>query len=238
MAQDIKLGAGQVGSAAREVLAENSRAVWTFLAIFVPLSVVATLLDGSTSEDNWGVNLDAAEEPFESLFMLLNITGQYWLFERILLGGPMEGRRRALAVLGFFGLALISWVGTGLAMLLLIIPGLFVGGRWLMSPSFYTARGLGVFAALGESWNRTRGNTFPIALNLLVVVLLVGVAGTVLGGLTVGIDQIAGATASQAFAALFDAILGELFTVLLIAMSVGTYRLLAADGEALADVFA
>src|SRR5690606_28181018 len=42
------------------------------------------------------------------------------------------------------------------------LPGLFFMVRWSIAQPLMVAQGQGVMASLGESWERTRGNEFPI----------------------------------------------------------------------------
>src|SRR5690606_23761092 len=120
-----------------------------------------------TVTETWGAEMRRDNGAFGLVVLLASIAGQYLLFERILLAGRQATARFA-RILGFLGLALVSFLGVGFATILLIIPGLFVGARWLMSPAFFVGEGKGVFESLGESWTHTKGNTGTVMLALFL----------------------------------------------------------------------
>jgi hypothetical protein len=81
--------------------------------------------------------------------------------------------------LPYLGMSLLSALAVTLGMIALILPGLYLMVRWSIAQPVIVARGGGVMASLGESWQRTSGNEFPIfvaALAVLVPLIAVIVA--------------------------------------------------------------
>lgn len=229
MAQLRKVGVGELLRATLEELADHRRTVGVYLAVFVPLTAAANFGDmafGLVSEPDG--NLLSARAGFSNgLFGLLaalaSVAGQYMAFERML-GGHGHGGGRIVA---FIGLAIITFLGVTLSAIFFLFPGLFVGARWLMSPAIFAGEGRGVFESLSESWRQTRGNTVPVALTLFLVLLLFVVFASLLSPAkdVLGI-------------AIVDAIAGEIWAVLLISLSVATYRALASPTSELVETFA
>jgi hypothetical protein len=73
--------------------------------------------------------------------------------------------------LPYIGMSLLSALAVTLGMIALILPGLYLMVRWIIAQPVIVARGGGVMASLGESWERTRGNEFPIFVAALAVVV-------------------------------------------------------------------
>jgi len=81
--------------------------------------------------------------------------------------------------LPYLGMSILSALAVMLGMIALVLPGLFLMVRWSIAQPVIVARGGGVMASLAESWERTRGNEFPIfmaALALLVPAIAVIIA--------------------------------------------------------------
>ena len=231
--RDIKVG--DIQRAATEVIRSNSRPVLIYLAIFVPLTSLANWLDVqmgfiSPSETDWGAQVQTQNGLIGIVVLLASLAGQYLLFEKMLFGDHVAADR-VTRILGFIGLAFVSFLGVGLATLFLIVPGLFVASRWLMCPAIYVGEGKGVFESLGESWRRTKGHTGTVMLAIVLLVLIAIVLGLLLGGFS-----LAGGSASSGYLA--DGVMSEIWTVLVIALSVGTYNVLVNPGARLADTFA
>jgi hypothetical protein len=150
--------------------------------------------------------------------------GQYLLFETMLRNAqllPRDGSRRFFR---FTGLAFVVLFAVLLATQLFVIPGIIVGAKWIMAPSLLVAGRHGVFGSLGESWSLTKGNTLPIAL-AAVALVLVGFVGGAVAAVIPGPD-------------LGGLILLHGGNLLLVGLSVTVYRRLNQDGLDLSEVFA
>lgn len=216
----------QGGTFAR--LEASRKDVITYLAIFIPATAVASYLDTSlgligSSGDQLVQRQNGA---FGLLVLLASVVMQCRLFAAML-GKPDDTGR----YLGFIGLAILTALGVGLSAIALIVPGLIVGARWLMSPAIYVQEGLGVTDALGASWQRTKGNTAPVVWAVLALFAALIVASIVAGALVGLLSFIPFLTE------LVDALAGEVFTVVLVAMSVAVYGLLSGHREELQEVF-
>ena len=106
------------------------------------------------------------------LQMVVSIVAGYLLLDAMLRKTGLFSRKGEDAFLTFFGLSLLSGIAVSIGMILLIIPGLFLIARWSIAQPLVVARGDGVMKALGESWERTRGNEFQILIAMLALLIL------------------------------------------------------------------
>lgn len=229
----LRISVGEIQRGTTEQLSGNQRAVLLYLAVFIPLTAFGSFLDlatgsGGTGED-FGIGF------YNGIFglpvMLVSVAAQYFLFEQMVFGARQDRPNTAARVLGFIGLAIVSFVGVMFATVLLIIPGIIVGARWLMCPAFYVGEDKRVFEALGASWNATRGNTVSAALAVFVVLLIAIMLGALLGAI-VGFGS-----AASFLNPLVEAVINEAATVVLVAMSVTVYKLLSGRSADLAHTF-
>jgi hypothetical protein len=218
---------GQILNEASTRLQTSQKDVLQYLMIFIPATAVASYLDSSLGL----VQMDPSQTfqrqngAIGLLVALVSVVFQYRLFSAMFGREANSGR-----YFPFIGLAILSFLGVGLATIALIIPGLIVGARWLMSPAIFSAEDMGVMDSLGESWKRTKGNTQPVIWAILLLILAAIVAGVVLGGISLLVASIPLVTD------LLDAALGEVASVVMIGLSVAVYGLLGGKQE-LAGVF-
>lgn len=236
--EQSKISVGELQNGFTEIIGENSRDILIYLAIMVPFVCGAVIVDellGWIPDTLAGeltsiVRYSRDSGPIGLIIWLATVIGHYVLFERILLGPNADIPNRGMRIFGFIGLAIISYLGVGFATIFLVIPGIFVAGRWLLAPAFFVSQGGGVFSSLGQSWDHVRGNTRTIVLAFVVLALLFLIAMTVLNMFEamVGLSFVS---------ALIDAIAGETFGVALIALSASAYRLLAESAHNISEVF-
>lgn len=79
------------------------------------------------------------------------------------------GRPYALRLLG---LGILMDLGIALAFVLLVIPGFYVMGRWMLAPLVMVQENLGIRAALGRSWALTKGHIWEVLGSLMAGALL------------------------------------------------------------------
>lgn len=118
----------------------------------------------------------------EVLKAVFGMVASYFLLVAMLRRTGLYSRTDGDSFLPFIGLSVLSTLGTMLGFIAFVIPGLFIMARWIIAPQILVARGAGVMEALGESWDRTRGNEFQIivaAVALLLVLIAVGIAVSV-----------------------------------------------------------
>lgn len=208
---------GQILNGTSTQLQASQKDVLQYLMIFIPATAVASYLDTSL-----GLVQSDPSQTFQNqngligiIVGIASVVFQYRLFAAMLGIEPNSSRYAP-----FVGLAILSFLGVGFAAILLIVPGLIVGARWLSSPAIFTGEGMGVMDSLGESWKRTKGNTQPVIWAILLVILGAILVAVVLGGITLLVAGI------PLVSDLLDAALSEVASVVLLGMSVVVYRLL------------
>lgn len=119
------------------------------------------------------------------------------------------------AFLPYLGMSILSALAVMLGMIALVLPGVFLMVRWSIAQPVIVTRGGGVMASLAESWERTKGNEFPIfvaALAALVPMIAVIVAVSVLfeeGNLVgMAVSQVASSAITAVFLAMGVALYG------------------------------
>jgi hypothetical protein len=125
--------------------------------------------------------------------------------------------------LPYLGMSILSALAVMLGIIALVIPGLFLMVRWSIAQPVIVARGGGVMASLGESWERTRGNEFPIfvaALAALVPLIAVVIAA----GAFFEEGNLVGMAVSQ--------LASSAITAVFLAMGVALYGLIVNSGAA------
>lgn len=73
---------------------------------------------------------------------------------------------------------ILFFLGVGIGLLLLIIPGIFLMIRWGMYPFLMVDKGLGPIEALKTSWHMTRGHGWNLFL-FYVLAMLISVLGLI-----------------------------------------------------------
>ena len=230
--QQIRIRLSDLFGGLSDRLSANRRAVLTYLAIFIPATAIASGLDASLGlgggrsgmTDSIGFNRNNGLVGVTVL--IASVAAQCWLFGQMLGKTDLSGR-----YLSFLGMAIVTFLGVGVATVFFVIPGLFLGARWLMAPAVYVDQGRGVFDALGESWHRTRGNTGTVMLALFLVLVMIVLASGTLGAV------FPFAEGGGPLGYLVEAVVSEVFSVVLLTLSVVTYGLLSGQGEELASVF-
>lgn len=220
----VTIRMGDLQQATMAQLRRNQGEVMTYLTIFIPATAIGSFLDTTLGliQSSPDQMLQRENGAFGLLVLLVSTVFQYRLFAAML-DRPSDSAK----YFPFIGLAILTFLGVGFATVLLIVPGLIVAARWLMSPAIFAAEGTGVTDAMKQSWERTKGNTKPVIFAILLFMLVVIVASAVLG-LIGGIPVVSDVV---------DALVGEVTTVVLIAMSVGLYGLIGGNQAQLQAVF-
>jgi len=154
---------------------------------------------------------------------VVGIVCSYFLLVVMVRRTGLQSRTGEDVFLPYIGLSILSALAVMLGVLALILPGLFLMVRWSIAQPVLLARGGGVMASLGESWERTRGNEFPIfvaALALLVPALAVIIAVSVFFEETSLVRMAVSQIASSAISAVF------------LGMGVALYGLIVGASEA------
>lgn len=177
---------------------------------------------------------DVSPAPADAILATLTLVaffaGEYLLFQAMLREERYSPVGDRLRIFRFVGLAIMVSLGVSLAMNLLVIPGIILGARWIMAPSFLIASERGAFASLGESWSATSGNTLAISLAATALIALVFLMLVVAGAFEEMLPWRMMETVSVF-------ILYICPSVLLMGLSVAVFERLSTEGAALSDVF-
>ena len=109
----------------------------------------------------------------------IGISAAYVLLEAMLSKTGLRARTAGDVFFPYLGLSIVYGLGVMVGFILVILPGLLIMARWIIAQPMLVARGGGIMASLGESWERTRGSEFQIiaaALALLVLLIAVIIA--------------------------------------------------------------
>jgi hypothetical protein len=145
--------------------------------------------------------------------ILIGTVVNYFLIRTLLKKSGLMGQGEGGHLVPFFGLTILYTLGVGLAFVVLIVPGLFVMARWSLARPHFVSRGGGVMESLSQSWDRTRGNEFPIivaGLALAITFLAISIGAPFMFGqesfVGVVVSQLSGAIMTVIFAA-FEVVL-------------------------------
>ncbi|WP_226016848.1 hypothetical protein [Novosphingobium sp. FKTRR1] len=186
------------------------------------IAVLGVLIDLTLGEKGGQLALS-----FASFFV------QYHLVEYVLnrdFGTPVGGRHYGSA----FGAAFLSTLGAGGAMLLLIVPGLYVAARWSLSDALVIGEGLGAIESLRESWRRTADAAWTIVISY-VLIGLAFVGGLLLLGLIAELTK--QAVAETTIASVGGNAFGGFISVVISLLACSLYGLIGNATAALDDVF-
>lgn len=152
--------------------------------------------------------------------------GHYLLFQALLRNaGWLEDDRKR--VFRFFFMACLIAIAIAIGLNFLIIPGVILGAKWIMAPAFLVARDGGVFAAMGDSWEASSGNTLHLSL-----------AYAIIGGAwTLGLVMLGAVVDGTSAKSIVIGTYFHLLPVLMMGLSVYAYGLLAEPSNSLVEVF-
>jgi hypothetical protein len=151
----------------------------------------------------------------EVLKSALGMVGGYFLLVAMVRRTGLDSQADDDAFLPFIGLTILSTLGVMLGFIAFILPGLFIMARWSLAQPLLVAGGRGVMAALGESWERTKGLEFQIigaalALAIPVIAILIGLSVFLeeANPVRIVVSQLAGSATSALFLAMGVALYG------------------------------
>ena len=153
------------------------------------------------------------------LRVVVGVFLSYLLLNTMVQRTGLRSRGDADVFLPYFGLAVLYGLAVLVGFILLVIPALFLIARWSLAQPLVVARGERVMQAFGESWERTRGNDFPIIVAVLVLVMI-PIAISVVAGIMFEKDDLVGIVVSQ-LASSVSSLLSLSMSVALYGMIVG-----------------
>lgn len=221
-----------------DLVGANLVAVAIFVAVLAGVNTVGLLMgliDASESIAglSFGFSVDAADGLGTVLFeigaLVLTFVASYFLIARYL---ESAGRLhdRGTRIWAYVGLSILSMVGFVLGLFLLIVPGIILMVRWSASSGFLIGARTGVADALSQSWDATRGHSWPIFGAGFVLILSIIIIAAVFGG-------IAGLTQIQWLIAVVSSIAEAASNAFVYAFGIGVYLLVHDDSVETADVF-
>ena len=149
------------------------------------------------------------------LNFVIGVIAAYLLLEALVRKAGLRSREGEAVFFSYLALSIVYSLGVFVGLLVIIFPGLFVMARWSIAQPMIVARGEGVMATLGESWERTKGNEFQIlvaAFALIIPPIAILIAGSAFldaaSLVGIGISQLATSALSVALTAMGVALYG------------------------------
>jgi hypothetical protein len=214
----------KVGTIIDKTLAVVERAAMPALIYFIAL----TVLDGAVGYFGLTMTAPLQAVAFALLKGLIGIVCAYLLIDAMVGRTGLRSRGEGDMFLPYFGLSILYTLGVLAGFILIIFPGLFIMARWSIAQPLLVARGDGIMASLGESWERTKDNEFQI-LAALLAFLVPTIAISLLCTFMLGRASLAGMIISQ--------IASSASSVLALAMGVALYGLVIGAPKELAAAF-
>jgi hypothetical protein len=109
-------------------------------------------------------------------------------------------------ILPMIGISIVFALGVGLALVLLVVPGVILWMCWSVVVPVYVQEKVGMFEAFGRSLELTRGWRWRIFLTMLVMMIGLWLLGIPAGMLTVGIAASGSIIASSLVGAAISAL--------------------------------
>ena len=158
---------------------------------------------------------------------------QYYLYRAILSRGGVSPDEK-FKIFSFFFMAIILGFPIYFGLSLLLVPGLLLGGKWLMAPSFLVAEKTTLFEAIGASWHASSQNLLPLSVAFMLIGGMWFAAIAVFGG---AFSAIFG---SLPFSGLSSALVSlgvHTLPLMLMGLSITAYKALREPDASLAAVF-
>jgi hypothetical protein len=215
-----KLNAGELITASFAELSDSRREILAYLGVFLVADIAGSLIPASVS---W----------IEGVVGLL-VFGGYFLAQYLLYRAMLRRAGHAEGSLRIFRFVLMSFVIAVALMFaanLFFIPAILLAARWIAAPCYIVAADKGPISSLGESWTATSGNTLPLSLAFTALLLIFAVLVALFGMVEAAIGRVLGTELAIALPAHF-------LPLLLMGLSVASYRRLNQEGTELAAVFA
>lgn len=156
---------GSLISGTLETLRKNSVAAIIYIALLTVGGIMADVVGASPGDEVIGGILQIA-------LAIFGIVAQYLLYEAFLKQAGLFTAGPGRRYLAFVGLAIVSGLGIGLGILLLIVPGLILLARWSVAAALLVGEHEGVFEALRRSREITKGHTITMLLAMFVLFIL------------------------------------------------------------------
>jgi hypothetical protein len=217
-----KLSLGELITASFAELAASRREVLAYLGVFLLADVLGSLAP------EW---LSSIEEIGSLVVFGGFFFAQYLLYRAMLRHAGHDGAKGRIHIFRFVVMAFVITIGIIFASYLFVIPAIMLAARWIAAPCYVVAADKGPISSLRESWSATRGNTLPLSLAFAALVLLFLVLLAMFEALESALEDGLGVQLALTLSLHF-------LPLLLMGLSVATYRRLNQEGAELAAVFA
>lgn len=222
--QTRQVGAGELISGTFAVISAARREIGIYLAVFAGLGLLTSvdLIDGLISVASF----------------FLYFPAQYWLCQQMLARSGM-GHHNQFRVFSLFFMAILLGIGISIGMNFFWVPGIILGAKWVMAPSFLATDEGNLLDAIGASWRASEGNTLSLTL-AFTAIGAIGAAAfwavVIAGGVS---DRIfsGGSFVSGPLGGIFLSLSLNAVPIAMMALSVASFRALSDDTESLAAVF-
>jgi hypothetical protein len=216
MADDVALEVGELFTDLGNQLRQNA---------MVALTALILLVGGNLIIDQMGKSSSAMATGFLELAVQL-----YVMRAALKKAGLLPDSSKA-KLWSFWWMSLMSTLAIMAGCVLLILPGLYLAGRWFVAGPILIAEDRSAVEALRESWHRTRSSVWQLA-GATLVLFGGGVAVAIVPNVIVPESARGIALDGATYVVMFAAyICGWL-------MEVGAYAMLTSNHRALAEVFA
>ncbi|MFN2586678.1 MAG: hypothetical protein ABR613_00980 [Actinomycetota bacterium] len=205
------LRVGELLDVAIKIYTRNVLTLWKIVALIVfPVNVLSAIVTVSTFPDavldpQFGTDpqsLEAVEDEFWTMFaaqMLLVVVAMITVtiatgacmkaVSDVYLGGRPEAasslRFAARRVHSLVWISVLTFVLGGLALLALIVPGVWLWVSWTVAPAALLVEGTKGMKALRRSFRLVRGRWWPVFGAIMIGFLLAGIVGAAIGAVTV-----------------------------------------------------
>ena len=153
----MQFDASMVAPVVRDTLRHFKANPRVFGLIFLASTVAGIGFDLSST-------LGEAAIIYAFAFMFFNLFLQSCTIIAILHSGGLALPARRWRIASLFGIGLIGGLGTGLGLLVLVLPGLFLVGRWFLAAPILFGEDTSVSEALHASWERTEQHWLACAI--------------------------------------------------------------------------
>ena len=158
---DETASGGELLSKTGNLLRDNSKGAWRAFLIVAAVGCGIDFLSRS------GSNSPAVLSTAVSIYFQYETT--YRLLSEL---GLLPDGYRARRFWSVLGLSIVTGIGLIAGLVLLVVPAVILSVRWFVSVPALIGEEVGVFAALGRSWEETKGRFWPIFIVLIAVYAL------------------------------------------------------------------
>jgi len=160
-----KLKVGTIVDKALAVLELNAKPVLIYVVAFTAVNFAISYFSLSLTAIMEQVGVGLAK-------FVVGVAAGYLLLDAMVSRTGLRSRTSEDVFFPFVGLSVLYILGVYAGLIAVVIPGLVVMARWSIAQPMLVARGGGVVATLGESWERTSGAEFQILGAMLALLIL------------------------------------------------------------------